>query len=147
MDFKVLAIKSEKEILKLAPLFTRVFSEKPYNEKWDKKSALKRLKMLYNEAKGLCLYAEKDGKVVGLIFCQQLTWPDGNHIIIEDLVVDKNFRRKKVAASLLSKLEALAKKKGIPAIDLLVNSKAEAPKFWKNQGYRQTAYVQYTKNI
>lgn len=145
MDTTITAVTSEKEIKKLIPLFIRVFSEPPYREKWNKKSAGKRLAMLYNEAKECCLYAEIDGKIVGLMFCQMLAWPDGNHIIIEDLIIDKAYRRKKIAASLLKALETIAKKKSIPAIDLLAHGRASAITFWKNQGYKQTPYVQFSK--
>lgn len=147
MNTKVHIVTSKKEIEKLIPLFIRVFSEPPYREKWNKKTAGKRLAMLYNEAKECCLYAELDGKVVGLIFCQMLAWPDGNHIIIEDLIVEKAYRRKKIAASLLKAVEAIAKKQGIPAIDLLAHGRAGAITFWKKQGYKQTPYVQFSKNI
>jgi len=140
-------IKTEKEISRLVDLFIGVFSEKPYKEKWERKSAGKRLRQLYDEARGFCLYAEDRGRVIGLVFCQLLTWPEGNHLIIEDLVVNKKCREKGAGAALINKLEEIAKKEGISAIDLLVHKKAHATEFWKKQKYRQTKYIQYTKSL
>lgn len=144
---EIKTVKSENEIVRLIDLFIEVFQKKPYNEKWNKKATGKRLKQLYNEAKEFLLYAESQGRVVGLTACQKLTWPNGNHLIIEDLVVAKEYRGRGVGAALIIKLEKIAKKKGIPAIDILVNKKSLAMEFWKKQKYRQTDYVQFSKKI
>lgn len=145
MQIKIL--KSVTEINKLTDLFTKVFAEPPYKEKWDKKLAHKRIELLLTRADGNCLYVEEHNKVIGLIFCQTPIWPDGNHLIIEDLVVHPLHRGKGVGATLVRKIEDTAKKKGVPVIDLLVNSRAEATLFWERLGYKQTAYVQFSKKV
>ncbi len=141
------AIKSKSEINKIIPLFIRVFSESPYEEKWKKKSALQRLDNLYKLGNGFCFYAEEHGKAIGILFCRTQIWDDGTHVFIEDLAVEPHYRREGIGTKLVKKLEKAARAKKISAIDILANKKAKALKFWEKLGYKQDGYVNMKKRL
>lgn len=140
-------IFEKEEINKVLDLFIQVFSEEPYYEKWTKKLAFKRLSEIYNLGKEFCLYIEEKNEVIGMIFCQTQTWEDGMHIIIEDTAVHPRFRNKGVGEHLVTKLEELARKRGIVSIDLLTNTKSKAVDFWTKNNYKQNGYIQFTKHL
>lgn len=123
------------DINKVLELFTKVFYESPYNEKWNKGDAIKRLNDLHKRAKDFCFYAEEKGEVIGLLFCSLLIWADGIHVFVEDIAVAPKYRRKGVGKKLVQKLEEVAKQKKIVAIDMEVQEDSLGLPFWKKMGY------------
>ncbi len=126
-------------------LFMKAFSESPYNENWKKESAEKRLGGLYALNKEFCLVAEDKGAIVGLLFSRTQVWNDGLHLFIEDLAVGAAFRGRGVGTGLVLEIEAIAKSKGIVAIDLAMHRRAAAGKFWKKMGYDFDEYINLRK--
>ncbi len=144
---RIKQIKNKLDIKKVLSLFIKAYSEAPYNESWSRDSAFKKLFEIYQRGKDFCFYIEDKGETIGLLFCQTQTWHDGVHVFVEDIVVDSNYRNKKIGAQLVKKLEQTAKKKGIVSIDLLAFTQSKAPNFWKTLGYKPVGYIELGKRL
>jgi N-acetylglutamate synthase-like GNAT family acetyltransferase len=144
---RIKLFKNKSEIGKVLDLFIKVYSEAPYNDIWNKDSAFKKLSEIYERGKDFCFYTKDKGEIIGLLFCQTPTWHDGVHVFVEDIVVDSNYRNKKIGAQLVKKLEQTAKQKHIVSIDLLASTDSRAPDFWKNLGYKPVGYIELGKMI
>ena len=87
-----------------------------------------------------CFAAVADGRIVGVI----LTGHDGRRAIIHHLCVHPDWRRRGVAARLVSLAEDALKKEGIQKIFGLVFSDNEpANRFWEKQGYSLRTNLNY----
>lgn len=87
-----------------------------------------------------CFAAVADGRIVGVI----LTGHDGRRAIIHHLCVHPDWRRRGVAACLVSLAEDALKKEGIQKVFGLVfrdNNAANA--FWERQGYSLRTNLNY----
>lgn len=144
MDIKTLKKSDIKDIV---PLFLDVFSETPYDEHWNKKSAARRIGELLRQGSGFCFYAMDKGAIVAFLLCKEQQWDDGLHVFIEDAGVAKEYRKKGIARSLVKVLINAARKKKCVAIDLTAHEKAGAVVFWKKQGFIPTGYVCFRKNL
>ena len=83
-----------KDLKSVAEIYAENFSKKPYNEKWNNKSALIHLKETFNHDKKHCFAAEENKKVVGAIFATLFTHSRGKYGFIESFIVDTDYQNK-----------------------------------------------------
>jgi len=145
MEIKQLS--SEEDIENVVDLFIKVMSEYPYEENWTRTLAFKVLKDYFQNSGGFCFYVQKNGKIIGFVFCIVQAWDDGNHLFVEQTVIDPSYRDKGVGTSLIRKLEKIAKEKGIKSIELMATKKSSAYEFWKKRGYVSKGYELLGKEI
>ena len=138
---------SEKDIETVLDLFIGVMSEYPYEENWTRTSAFKALKGYFQNSGGFCFYVQENGKIIGFIFCIVQAWDDGNHLFVEQTVIDPSYRDKGIGTSLIRKLEKIAREKGIKSIELMTTKKSSAYEFWKKRGYFSKGYELLGKEI
>lgn len=146
MELKI--IDKDSPLEDIAGLFVDAYSDEPYNEKWNTKNAIKRIKDFSSKCHEFCFYIEEDKKPSGVILCQTIEWDDGLHLVIEDTAIRKDLRGRGLGKLFYKEVEKRAKEKGISCIDILVNKKnAGAMNFWKEMGFLGGAYVQMSKGI
>ena len=138
-------VTSAQDCEQLIPLFIKVFSEPPYNEIWTEYRAKKRIVETWSRGRDFNFYVLDDDLVVGMILCVSQSWEDGDHLIIEDCIVDSSLRGQGVGKLLVEHVESVARKQGIVSIEGLVNQKAPAVHFWDKLGYSPNGYVQIRK--
>ena len=87
-----------------------------------------------------CFAAVADGRIVGVI----LTGHDGRRAIIHHLCVHPDWRRRGVAARLVSLAEDALKKEGIQKVfGLVFRDNDAANAFWEQQGYSLRTNLNY----
>ena len=87
-----------------------------------------------------CFGAFCDGKLVGVI----LTGHDGRRAIIHHMCVNPDFRRMKIAASLVKLAEEALRAEGIQKIfGLVFKDNDVANAFWEKQGYTLRTNLNY----
>lgn len=87
-----------------------------------------------------CFAAVADGRIIGVI----LTGHDGRRAIIHHMCVHPDYRRKGIAAKLVSVAEEALKKEGIQKIfGLVFKDNDPANAFWEEQGYSLRTNLNY----
>ena len=122
---------NKKDLNEAAELIVTSFKKEDKKKKWTKEMAEKYLVMHLRMNKDLCFVATEDQKIIGIGLC--MLKPEYNKIIIDShiLIVHPDYRRKKVATKLLSKIITKASHKyGIDEIESSVMSLTNFPISW-----------------
>lgn len=99
--------------------------------------------MLANE-RGCVLVAEAEGRVVGMCTGQLLvsTAEGGLSLLVEDVVVDRQWRGQGVGRLLMTAISDWAKTKKVSRLQLLADRNNEpALDFYRSQGWQTTALI------
>ncbi|HIH55512.1 GNAT family N-acetyltransferase [Candidatus Woesearchaeota archaeon] len=124
----------KSEIKPVAALMLTEFKKPPYNEQSDIKSVVKSLKFYCTIGKIYVAICEK--RAVGaLIFKIERYW-EGDVIIIEDLVVKEEYKKRGIGKNLMKKVEAYAKRHKLKKILLKTNKKSSALNFYCKMNYK-----------
>lgn len=125
----------KKDFKRIAELYKQGFSEKPYNENWTFKEALDKINLF---SKYCDIYVSLiDEKIVGFIIINPNHWHPGEIAFCEEIVVDKNFRGKRIAKKLLFEIEEIYRAKGYNEFMAIVNKKSGAYKLWRKREFRK----------
>ncbi|MDY6934921.1 MAG: GNAT family N-acetyltransferase, partial [Spirochaetota bacterium] len=106
------------------------------------------LTLLLNKQNSLILIAEYNYLVVGMVTLQEhiSTAAGGTIGIVEDMVIDENFRRKGIGKMLISSIESMAIHKGYKRIQLMAdNNNVSAMKFYTKQNWSRTNLIAFFK--
>ena len=128
------------DIKEIALIFREGFLEKPYNETWSEKDAIKKIKDYFNWAK--IYVAEKDKKVVGFIIYHDFLMFDGLWRMVAELVIDKKFRKQGIGKLLMTYTENDSQ---IKKIWLSTNKNSDAFNFYKKLRYNESGWVTMEK--
>ena len=97
------------------------------------------------------LCAVIDDKVVGTIMgivCEELYGECSPFFVMEDLVVDKQYRRKGVAKALVTELIHYAKESGCKQIQFITEkNRKEALAFYKSLGFNANTHIGFKKSL
>ncbi len=126
----------ESDLRDCAELLKKSYSKSPYNEKFVSKNHLKYVESKYKIAKENSFVLEIDGKVKGFIFVTLSYWANGPQAIMEEIVLDENFRGKGYSQKLNNYLENHLKNQGVKSIMLWVNKASPAHKFHLKNRYK-----------
>jgi ribosomal protein S18 acetylase RimI-like enzyme len=124
---------TKKDFSKIAEIWKKEYSKKPYNEKWKIKDIFAKIKDYLKESK--IYVATLDKKIVGFIIFKRIIWDDGKHLFIDEVVVSKKFQGKGIGKVLMSKAEK--ESKGCVLVELWTYKEAEACNFYKKLGYKE----------
>lgn len=130
----------------LAKLYEQFWGDKSNIEKMDKTFSrmekngnyiLLGLKIDYNLA----------GSVMGVI-CEELYGECQPFMVVEDVIVDKNYRRKGVGRMLMQKLEEIARERNCANIIFVTEAEREdAHHFYSSLGYKLEGYKGFKKTL
>lgn len=140
-------ITNAEELNKVLDLFLSVMTKNPYNETWNENTAKGELLEIYNNGKDFCFIASEGAKDIGFIFSRLQPWEDGDHLIIEYVVVDPSSRKKGVGTALFRKTEKIARNKGVKNLHLISHRQAMAKDFWEKQGFKMQGVIEMSKTI
>ena len=135
----------KSDIKQIVNLFVDGFSEKPYNECWTEKNALNKIKDYYNSGEILVIIESRT--VIGFVIYHQMLWDNHNKLYIDEMVVDKAYRRKGIGTKLLNEVEKKAKEDGISNLELVSNTDSVAFKLYKDKGYEENGLVIMEKKL
>lgn len=135
-----------RELKEIAKLMLIEFSKPPFNEKVSIDSALKSLKFYYKIAEVYVALINR--KIVGVIVFKLEQYWEGKVLIIEDLAVKEEFKKRGIGKSLLNFIESYAKNKNIKRILFTTNKKSKAINFYKKLGYKEEkTRINFSKRV
>ena len=102
---------SSEDLVGCANILRSIYNNNVLAEGWTEKSALDICKFYYKLQPDLFFVAKKQGKVVGFTFSYIKPWADGNHLMVEEISVDPDFRAGGTTIKLISKVFETAIKK------------------------------------
>lgn len=128
----------EKDLLALAKLYVKSFSNLSITEKWTNAKALFMLKSIYVKQKDLSYLAELDGKIIGAFLTEIKPWWDGNHLFNGELFVDPDLQRKGIGKQLMKKILGVAiKKYKINIFEIITFRNDYQSKWYKKLGLKE----------
>ena len=122
------------ELPKVAEIFMLGTREPPYNEKWNRKTALKKIKD-HIKNKNQVYIAIVNKKIVGFITARLEYLPGGNKIFIEEFYIQKNYHNQGIGTAMINKLQEIYKGK-IKSLALMASKKAPAFNFYLKKGFK-----------
>ena len=87
-----------------AKILKDIYNANILSEGWTDASSLSICEFYYKLQPDLFFVAKHEGKVVGFTFSYIKPWADGNHLMVEEISVDPNFRKAGTAIKLISKV-------------------------------------------
>jgi len=93
---------------------------------------------MLSDGKYNVLVAEMDHKILGTavgIICYELTRSGAPFMLVEDIIVNKTYRKRGIGRMLLQKIEEVAKTRGCFSIILVASQRKNADGFYEKCGY------------
>lgn len=126
-----------------------------YKEFWGEDSSLEKMRATFRrlavDADYLFLGAKLDGRLVGSamgIVCEELYGDCRPFMVVEDVIVDPQHRRKGVGSFLMQELERLAARRGCGYLLFVTESdRLDAHAFYQSLGYRAEAHKGFKKRL
>lgn len=109
---------TKSDLAGCASILKEIYNSNILSEGWTDESSLAICEFYFKLQPDLFYVAKKEGKVVGFTFSYIKPWADGNHLMVEEISVDPNFRKTGTAIKLISKVfEVAIKKYNISKVD------------------------------
>ena len=136
----------EKDLESLAKLYKQFWSVES-----DQKMMKGKFQELNNNPKYiiLCATINKDvvGSIMGII-CDELYGQCRPFLIMEDLIVDKPYRKKGIGKALMTELENFAVDNGCTQIQFITeNDRQDAISFYESLGYNKRTHIGFKKTL
>ena len=92
------------DLTQCAEILKSIYNSNVLSEGWTDQSALEICKFYFKLQPDLFFVAKADDKVVGFSFSYIKPWADGNHLMVEEISVDPNYRKGGTAYNLISRV-------------------------------------------
>lgn len=137
---------NENDLSQLAELYRRF---------WNEESDIKAMKEQFRNVSGkdthILLCAAEDEKLLGSVMgviCEELYGDCRPFLVIENMIVHENARRRGIAASLLRELETRAKERNCTQMILVTElDRNDACGFYESNGFRRGVSAGYKKKL
>ncbi len=137
---------AEKDIVALAGLYRQFWGEESSLE--DMSATFQKLKL---DPRYIFLVADHKGCVAGSVMgivCEELYGDCRPFMVIEDVIVDRDHRRKGVGSALMREMEKCAVANQCKYIIFVTESdRVEAHRFYQSLGYELDAYKGFEKRL
>lgn len=126
-----------------------------YRQFWNEESCIESMhKQFYKFKKNnshILISAIENNKLIGSVMgviCEELYGDCKPFLVLENMIVDKNYREKGVGKALISELEAIATKRNCTQVILVTESnRIDACKFYESVGYRSQTHKGFKKKL
>lgn len=127
---------TKKDLNQIINLFMKEYYKEPYNERWDKSLASRRIKGYYNTN---CIFwvCEAKDSISGFIIISKGVFWFGERRFVEELIIKEGFQKRGIGKMLMKKVEESFKNKSKKQVYLLSDYKSPAFKFYKKLGYHE----------
>jgi len=125
---------TKKDIREIAKIMLEEFSKPPFKEKVAISSVIESLNFYFKIGK--VFVAIEDGKIVGVVVFKIEQWWEGPVVLIEDLAIGEDFKKRGIGRGLMEMVEVYARKINVKAVSFATHKKSPAVKFYVKQGYR-----------
>lgn len=106
-----IVLATAKDIPMCAKILRDIYNSNVLSEGWTEESSKAICNFYYKLQPDLFFVAKKESKIVGFSFSYIKPWADGNHLMVEEISVDPNFRKFGTALKLITKVFDVAIKK------------------------------------
>ncbi len=145
IDYRIRNL-NENDLNEVAELYTLF---------WNDKMNLSKMKEKFTQISGnsnyIFLCAEYNGKVIGTIqgiICEELYGDCIPFLVMENFVVDENFRGKGIGRRLLSELEKVGKEKNCSQIIFITETdRKDTVKFYEKLGFNSISHKGFKKSL
>lgn len=135
-----------RDLPQLATLYEQFWGEPSYPMKMQEQ--LEKMECMGTH---IVLSAEEDGRLLGSVMgivCEELYGDCRPFLVIENMIVDKEYRRVGVGRMLLAELERQAKKRGCTQMILVTEkSRRDACGFYESVGFEPDKHTGYKKKL
>lgn len=126
-----------------------------YRQFWNEESCIESMhKQFYKFKKNnshILISAIENNKLIGSVMgviCEELYGDCKPFLVLENMIVDKNYREKGVGKALISELEAIATKRNCTQVILVTESnRIDACKFYESVGYSSQNHKGFKKKL
>ena len=125
---------TKRDIVEIVKLMLEEFKKPPFNERASLKYVLKSLNFYFKI--GTIYIATYKKEIISVLVFKIEQWWEGPVIIIEDLAVKGEFKKRKIDRIIMNKLEYYAKKNKIKKIIFDTNIKSPSIRLFKRFGYK-----------
>lgn len=129
--------------------------EQLYRQFWGEASSIERMSKQFNKLQKndshVILSAIEDNKLVGSvmgIICEELYGDCKPFLVLENMIVDENYRKIGVGKALISELEIIANQKGCTQVIFVTErNRVDAVKFYESVGYSSQTHLGFKKKL
>ena len=136
MELKIRQLDND-DLVNCAKIYTDVFAQAPWNEKWSTDHAFDRLGNFMSNNQSISLVAETQGRVVGFLIGEIEQWQATMHFHLKEICIQPEFQRRGVGRSLCEKLMILLNQVGVTHIFLITHRRGAAQDFYTALGFSQ----------
>jgi len=94
----------ESHLYEISNIYIQIFNNNPWNEKWTKDIAYKRLKMFYDSDQFIGTYIETNNQIIGFLFGHKEYYSDSQIFLIDEIGVIKEYNNQKIGTKLIDNL-------------------------------------------
>jgi ribosomal protein S18 acetylase RimI-like enzyme len=128
-----------KDLKEITGILMKESSKKPYNEKYNFKTALKEVRDMFKQD---IYIAENEDETIGFI-SSNITPDNKKKAYIRELWLKSEYQRKGIGKSLVKFIEKMYKNKGVKIIRIVVKRNAGAFNFYKKIKYNENKSFVY----
>jgi ribosomal protein S18 acetylase RimI-like enzyme len=137
---------SKEDLPSLADLYQQLLPNTPSLDKMEKV-----VESNSSNSNHIVLVAKEDGKIIGSLFgscCEMLFGDCKSFMVVEDVIVDNEYRGKGVGSQLMTEIENRAKNNNCSYIMLITDSdRIDSQKFYNSLGYKSSEYCAFKKHL
>lgn len=142
----VISYAENNDLIEVAELYEMFWGDVSHVDKMKRK-----LSLWENDNRHHLLVAKADGKIIGTIFgviCEELYGECKPFLVMEDLIVKKEFRRAGVARALLLHIESIGREHDCSQIQFITESnRKDAISFYETMGYNSKFNIGFKKKL
>jgi GNAT superfamily N-acetyltransferase len=129
--------------------------EQLYRQFWGEESCVeamnKQFHKLQERDSHIIISAIDNNKLIGSVMgvvCEELYGDCKPFLVLENMIVDKNYRNKGVGKALISELEKMATKRGCTQVIFVTErNRVDAIKFYESVGYSSETHIGFKKKL
>lgn len=129
--------------------------EQLYRQFWGEESCIetmnKQFNKLHNNNSHIFVSAIENNQLIGSVMgviCGDLYRDCKPFLVLENMIVDKNYRNKGVGRALISELEKIAAKRGCSQVIFVTEkNRVDAVNFYESAGYNSQTHIGFKKNL